>query len=484
MGRKRTSLQGIAWVLVVSCLAAGLAAGYWLFGGSSSGRVTSAAHRTWYVSRNGDGADGRSWTTAWSELAGIKWSEIKPGDTIVIDGGSTACTPAYEFTTPRPGLACGMEYQTTMDVGASGLPKAPITVRLSLNPGHDGTAVLFGGRTKPLPYCHQASYSSAAVRTYGINVGSNHDLAFDGSHISGFMIYGAVKGVEIPGSSPGDITLEHMEIFDNGSVVSPGGWSGPGFTSDNEGLSLGGGRNDRLIGDLVHDNGNDEISDSDEPPRPSGSLNGLVLDTDWIYNYRDNPLYPGNGFNGPEASCLHVDGLQLSNGGQGQGPMTIAHTIWGPLINQGLYPDDLKFHSSWNNVTVTDSLFATIRHNIISNAPVKGWVLNDDTLFAPQGGFELPSNGPNAITNVIKLGGYVYVPDWSGTTTGSVWYQGDPLPGASFEVDPDFVAVPDGSNPTFQQFEAANFAPRCSGCGGSSLHSFVDIVTRIRELAP
>jgi len=82
--------------------------------------------------------------------------------------------------------------------------------------------------------------------------------------------------------------------------------------------------------------------------------------------------------------------------------------------------------SAWGyDVRVTNTLFLdTASHNIITDNPVNGWVLDHDTIFATQGGFELPSNGTNTITNVIKYGGYVYTPGGSWITDGDVWFGG------------------------------------------------------------
>ena len=59
-----------------------------------------------YVSKEGNNTDGRSWDTAWNELDQIQWEELQPGDTIVIAGG---------------------EYHTQLDVKKSGTPGLPIT---------------------------------------------------------------------------------------------------------------------------------------------------------------------------------------------------------------------------------------------------------------------------------------------------------------------------------------------------------------------
>lgn len=47
---------------------------------------TKAAGATWFVSKNGNNSDGRSWSTAWNELDRINWSLVRPGDTVLIDG--------------------------------------------------------------------------------------------------------------------------------------------------------------------------------------------------------------------------------------------------------------------------------------------------------------------------------------------------------------------------------------------------------------
>ncbi|HEX5415272.1 MAG TPA: hypothetical protein VFZ25_06385, partial [Chloroflexota bacterium] len=52
----------------------------------------SANGTTYFVSKLGSNGDGRSWATAWNELDQIKWNTVRPGDTIVLDGGQTDMT--------------------------------------------------------------------------------------------------------------------------------------------------------------------------------------------------------------------------------------------------------------------------------------------------------------------------------------------------------------------------------------------------------
>ena len=132
-------------------------------------RPAPTRHRQWFVSRSGDGSDGRSWGTAWRDFAAIAWAGVRPGDEIVVDGGKTPCPSGYDFAdhgAHRPGLSCGMQYTTALRPGASGAPGLPITVTLSKEPGRNGTVVLFGGRSTMLPACNQQSYqqSGSAIR--------------------------------------------------------------------------------------------------------------------------------------------------------------------------------------------------------------------------------------------------------------------------------------------------------------------------------
>src|SRR4249919_2511253 len=83
-----------------------------------SARASSGT--TYYVSKNGNNANGQSWATAWNELANIKWSVVQPGDTILLDGGSQS-----------------MAYTTTLTVGKSGTRTAPITIERATDAGHN-----------------------------------------------------------------------------------------------------------------------------------------------------------------------------------------------------------------------------------------------------------------------------------------------------------------------------------------------------------
>src|SRR5688572_3380963 len=132
MNLNRIAKQGINLAVALA-----LTAGAIIFRPASS----LSAAQTFYVSRNGSNGDGRSWAAAWSELSRINWAAVAPGDTILVDGGSTAC-PSL-----GPGYNCGMVYNSTLTLGKSGTSSAPITVRLASDAGRNGTVIIDGGLT-------------------------------------------------------------------------------------------------------------------------------------------------------------------------------------------------------------------------------------------------------------------------------------------------------------------------------------------------
>jgi len=201
---------------------------------------------------------------------------------------------------------------------------------------------------------------------------------------------------------------------------------------------------------------------------------------------REHPSFPGEPFNDLQASgqnpgCTHADGIQIFAPGTTMSGMSINHDVFGPGINQGLYPSDGGTGATFNNVTVKDSLFLdAASHNIITDNPVHGWQLMHDTIFATQGGFEIPGNGSNTMTDVIKYGGYVYTPGGSWTTSASTWYLGDPLPGAAASADPGFGSVPSSRLPSLASLRSATLTP--SSTSGSPLHSWSDLLALIDGL--
>src|SRR3984885_8321373 len=401
---------------------------------SAHTRANASRAPEFYVSPRGNGTNGLSWSTAWRDPAQIKWAAIRPGSVIVLDGGTSACTVSpYDFepSAPDPGVTCGQRYHPF------GIGQDDVTIERSTAAGHDGTVVIDGGRDTPLPYCGQGSYPAAGGATAGIDLNGHSGVVIDGMDRSGIVVRGARNGVVMDGG--GHDVLRNMEIFDNGYAIAHS-W---GYSSDGNGILMGGKDDvyDRL---LVHDNGQDEFHSDSVGYDESGS----AVDNSWLGAIRANPRYPGEPFNDLEAAghdpgCTHADGVQIFAPGTTMSGLTFSYDVFGPGINHGLYPSDGGTGATFDDVIVRDSLFLdTDSINILSDNRVHGWDLSHDTLLATQGGIQIPSNGTNTMTGVIKYGGWVAVSGGPWITSGDVWYLGEPLPGSSAHFNPGFASVP------------------------------------------
>ncbi len=333
-----------------------------------------------------------------------------------------------------------------------------------------------GGRDTPLPYCEQKQYAATNPTIPGINMNGRTGVTINGMTRSGIVVRGAYEGV-VMGSGGHDVLI-NMEIFDNGFSISHS-W---GYSSDGNGVVMGGKDNvyDRL---LVHDNGQDEFHSDAAGYDESGS----VLENSWLGALRENPRYPGEPFNDLQATnsdpgCTHADGMQIFAPGTTMSSLTFNYDVIGPGTNQGLYPSDGGTGTTFDDVTIKNSLFLdTGTHNIITDNPVHGWNLSDDTIFATQGGFQIPSNGVNVMISVIKYGGSASSSGGSWVTSGDFWYGGDPLPGTAVHRNPGFPSVPTGRLPAFSEILDANLTPT-SVTGGSPLHSWSALLARIDSL--
>jgi hypothetical protein len=440
---------------------------------SANTRADATRAPVFYVSPRGNGTNGLSWSTAWRDPAQIKWSVIRPGSVIVLDGGHSVCgVSPYDFqpSAPDPGVTCGQRYQP-FSIGQN-----DITIERSTAAGRDGTVVVDGGRDTPLPYCGQKSYSAVTTANAGIDLNGHSGVTIDGTTRSGIVVRGARNGVVMDGG--GHDVLRNMEIFDNGFAIAHS-W---GYSSDGNGILMGGEDNvyDRL---LVHDNGQDEIHSDEVGYDESGS----AVDNSWLGAIRANPRYPGEPFNDLEASghdpgCTHADGVQIFAPGTTMSGLTLSYDVFGPGTNHGLYPSDGGTGATFDDVTVSDCLFLdTDSINILSDNSVHGWDLSHDTLFATQGGIQIPSNGINTMTDVIKYGGWVDVSGGPWVTSGDVWYLGDPLPGSAANFNPRFASIPTGPFPALTSLRMANLTPSAT-TSGSPLHSWSALLARIDAL--
>ncbi len=84
-----------------------------------------AQGQSFYVSKAGSNANGKSWATAWNELDQINWTAVQPGDTIFLDGGMTK-----------------MVYTTILTVGTNGTEAAPILIQRATEAEHDSRSAI------------------------------------------------------------------------------------------------------------------------------------------------------------------------------------------------------------------------------------------------------------------------------------------------------------------------------------------------------
>jgi len=436
-------------------------------------RSTAGKTTTYYVSKSGNNADGKSWATAWNELANIKWSVVQPGDTILLDGGSQS-----------------MVYTTTLTVGKSGTRTAPIIIERSTDVGHNGHVVLFGGGS-PLPYCGQTQYVyQKPQRQHGIDFSSNSWIVLDGMSWDGISVYGYISdGVEMTGGPRND-TLRHMEIYENGAAVQSGGTWSP--DSGVHGVYLTG-SNLTFEYMNIYDNADDEFDTGESP-----GINNVTINYSWMHVTRDSPLAQGLPFN----DCTHQDGYQIYNGGV-QNHLLIENSVVGPGLGEnfilGQSPNSANDNAIVNSVTIRNVLTIGKERNILGYPQVQetGWVVDHVTAITPGEG--IPANNSegvyqafflqgkgNTVTNSIFYDGMIYEPDglvdpvnncqWNTTGDTSV------LGGKT--VDPEFVT--DISSYNFSTPTAtianANYALQstspCKGLGSSitSVNSFLQLV--------
>ena len=311
-----------------------------------------AQSRTFYVSRNGANADGLSWTSAWNELDQIDWNTVQPGDTILIDGGSTDCNRQVVVSntsnTPVP-VNCGMVYETTLKPAKNGTSLNPISMQLASDPGRNGTVRIFGGRSLPLPYCGQSGYTLPAARLRGIDGTGVSYVTIDGTKWSGIMMYGHYEAGVYLNSTSRNITVKNVEIFDNGRVHSDP-------TQNQKGVALSG-QQITFENALIHDNGADAFASG-------GGVANFTLKNSWLYNERQHPTQPLEPFN----ECTHSDGIQIFSGGVQKG-ILVEDTIIGPGFMQGMILGD---HLSCcvatiQDVTIRNTLFVS-HHGDSANA--------------------------------------------------------------------------------------------------------------------
>ncbi len=336
-----------------------------------------------YVSKNGNNANGQSWQTAWNELNQINWNVVKPGDTIVLDGGSIEMT-----------------YTTPMEIGASGRSDAPIRIQASTEAGRDGKITLFGGRYKALPHCFQNDFDNQeeGITLYGVRTNDHSWLVLDGLDWRGIVIHGFGKaGIRIDHNSK-NVTIRNVEIYNNGFAKSTyRGWFPEGV-----GIRLAG-PNMLVERAIIHDNGQDAIQSIWD----DNNISNFRINQSWLYNGRRH-LTVDESWN----YCTHTDGLQIYDGGYISG-VTVENSVVGPGFTNGLIlgqtRTDNGAQADVHNVTIRNTLLTKAADNGLfgyEGSNTHNWTLDHVTMHCPKTKWHCITldNPSHSVTNSIIVG--------------------------------------------------------------------------------
>lgn len=421
--------------------------------------VIVSGSRTFYVSKLGNNSAGTSWATAWNELDQINWAVIRPGDRILLDGGASQ-----------------MIYKSTLTLSKSGTPGHPITIQVANVAGRNGKVVIFGGRSKPLPYCGQIQYEfeTKNVRNVGVLINAAW-LIIDGQKWQGLSIYGHnAWGIRLnPGA--GNITLRNLEIYDNGFATQElDGWypNSPGLRIAGPNITL-----ERV---LIHDNGQDAIQSGNG----NNGLANFTIRQSWLANLRQHPTV-AESFNW----CTHTDGIQIFDGGSLSG-FLIENTIIGPGftngVNMGQQLEPSGVNAVTNNVTFRDVLFMKPADNGIMGHPTtkpKGWLLDHVTAHCPNTKWNclFLEGSEHRVSNSIIFGARLYLPDGLDQTSGNCQWQSEGFQLGQI-VEFKFVDV-DHSDPfSLDDYTLLPHSP-CTGAG-SRLTSVAQLLNSPDPQAP
>jgi hypothetical protein len=140
---------------------------------------------------------------------------VQPGDTIVIDGGGVPCPKL------SPGHDCGMVYNSTLSVQASGAPGAFINIVATGEPGRNGGVIIDGGLTswsrcgeyapEPTP---PAVPNGRGTRDVGIALNSAQFVSIDGGRWGGIEVRNHTRyGLDFGGSAV--VVARYLKIHHN-----------------------------------------------------------------------------------------------------------------------------------------------------------------------------------------------------------------------------------------------------------------------------
>ncbi len=241
----------------------------------------------YFVSKNGNNSDGKSWATAWNEMNQVQWNLITAyrGDDLTIDGGATSMT-----------------YNTGLTSAPQNAPY-PVPVRVSTEAGHNGTVIISGnGQAGPGIKCAQSC------------------IMLDGMRTGGIVVTGWVDGVDVAAGTHNYI--DHVDIVRN-----------------KRGLRLHGGFNNVVRKCTIHDNGLNVLVD---PVSPIMS----AISTCWIYNSSytvgSDGVQLGDGTNWTSvmvSNCVIGPGLKTGFNIQGNGtfPESVTNCLFINATRANIY---------------------------------------------------------------------------------------------------------------------------------------------------
>ena len=159
-----------------------------------------------YVDKNAPGNNtGGSWTNAWESFGDIVWSQLTPGSSLYISGG-TDSTIYYETLTPQ----CRGTFANRINIIAGKYAPSPS--------GHSGRVIIDGGGSMAnnadmgsYTGTHTGSNNQAAIMT---DVNANHGEDFDVNRLTGLTITNYTDALWHPLPSPGYWT------YGTGTIVS------------------------------------------------------------------------------------------------------------------------------------------------------------------------------------------------------------------------------------------------------------------------
>ncbi|HEX5414207.1 MAG TPA: hypothetical protein VFZ25_00985, partial [Chloroflexota bacterium] len=239
-------------------------------------------------------------------------------------------------------------------------------------------------------------------------------------------------------SASANVTIRHVEVYDNGTVRTNAGLSYAG----RPGIALSG-TNITFENVIVHDNGEDSF-------QSGGGLADFTLRDSWLYQSRHNPT--GGIWNLGQ----HPDGIQIFGGAEVSG-ITVEGCVIGPGFMQGLLLGQSRYgnpprYATLHNVTIQNSLFyGNENANILSQTPptaMTGWRIQNVTSDRPVGkqwhnvGFTQPagvSGGITVVNSILTGGDYLTVPR-GGEYANNVYWHVAPNPGVvGVEADPEYA---------------------------------------------